>query len=86
MNVFLTGAAFIALIAAAAYVIQRLNIGHADRITAHRYSAALPGRGRATTPALLEPGRSKSPTSGEQGDHGGRGRFPPRRRRSRAGH
>lgn len=85
MSTFLTVAAFIVLITAAAYVIHRLNIEHADRIAVHRYSAPLPGRrGRGTPPLPVEPGRSESPTSGERRDHrdGGRGRFPPRRRRS----
>ncbi|MFI6563710.1 hypothetical protein [Streptomyces sp. NPDC050534] len=89
MNAFLTVAAFIVLIAAAAYVIHRLNIEHADRIAVHRYSAARPGRrGRGTPQLPVEPGRSESPTSGERRDHrdGGRGRFPPRRRRSRTTH
>ena len=44
MNAFLTVTAFIVLIAAAALVIHRLNLQHADRIAAHRYSDALPGR------------------------------------------
>lgn len=85
MSTFLTVAAFIVLITAAAYVIHRLNIEHADRIAVHRYSAPLLGRrGRGTPPPPVEPGRSESPTSGERRDHrdGGRGRFPPRRRRS----
>ncbi|MGW8719177.1 hypothetical protein ACWGNR_07700 [Streptomyces althioticus] len=89
MNAFLTAAAFIVLIAAAAFVIHRLNIEHADRIAVHRYSAVLPGRrGRGTPPPSVEPGRSESPTSGERRDHrdGGRGRFPPRRRRSPTTH
>lgn len=38
MYTFLTVAACIVLIAAAAYVIHRLNIEHADRIAVHRYS------------------------------------------------
>ncbi|MFG2576143.1 hypothetical protein [Streptomyces sp. NPDC048481] len=84
MSAFLTAAAFIVLIAAAAYVIHRLNIEHADRIAEHRYSAALPGHRRRGTLPPREPGRSQSPASGERRDHrdGGRGRFPPRRRRS----
>ncbi|MFF4189250.1 hypothetical protein ACFYZ9_39290 [Streptomyces sp. NPDC001691] len=89
MNTFLTAAASIVLIAAAAFVIHRLNIEHANRIAVHRYSAALPGRhGRGTSPPPVEPGRSESPTSGERRDHrdGGRGRFPPRRRRSPTTH
>ncbi|MFD8309040.1 hypothetical protein ACFV29_43005 [Streptomyces sp. NPDC059690] len=89
MNAFLTAAAFIVLIAAAAYVIRRLNIEHADRIAVHRYSTALPGRrGHSTPPPPVEPGRSESPTSGERRDHrdGGRSRFPPHRRRSPTTH
>jgi hypothetical protein len=89
MNAFLTAAAFVVLIAAAAYVIHRLNIQHADRIAVHRYSAPLPvrrGRGTPQPPVGLD--RSESPTTGERRDHrdGGRGRFPPRRRRSRSTH
>ncbi|MFF3464905.1 hypothetical protein [Streptomyces sp. NPDC002619] len=86
MNAFLTAAAFVVLIAAAAYVIHRLNIQHADRIAVHRYSDALPRRrGRGTPQPPVGPDRSESPTPGERRDHrdGGRGRFPPRRRRSR---
>ncbi|MER5918392.1 hypothetical protein ABT124_51350 [Streptomyces sp. NPDC001982] len=89
MNAFLTAAAFVVLIAAAAYVIHRLNIQHADRIAVHRYSVALPGRrGRGTPQPPVGPDRSESPTPGERRDHrdGGRGRFPPRRRRSRTTH
>jgi hypothetical protein len=89
MNTFLTVTAFVVLIAAAAYVIHRLNIEHADRIAVHRYSAARPGRrGRGVPLPPVEPGRSESPTSGERRDHrdGGRGRFPPRRRRSPTTH
>ena len=89
MNALLTVAGFVVLIAAAAYVIHRLNIQHTDRIAGHRYSAALPGRRVRGTPLPpVEPDRSESPTSGERRDHrnGGRGRFPPRRRRSRTTH
>ncbi|UYQ63506.1 hypothetical protein [Streptomyces peucetius] len=85
MNVFLTAAAFVVLIAAAAYVIHRLNIQHADRIAVHRYSAPLPGRrGRGMPQPPVGPDRSESSTTGEGRDHrdGGRGRFPPRRRRT----
>ena len=72
MNAFLTVTAFIVLIAAAALVIHRLNLQHADRIAAHRYSDALPGRrGRGTPLPPVEPGRSDSPTSGERRDHRG---------------
>ncbi|MER5213178.1 hypothetical protein ABT063_22010 [Streptomyces sp. NPDC002838] len=84
MNAFLTAAAFVVLIAAAAYVIHRLNIQHADRIAVRWYSVALPGRrGRGMPQPPVEQDRSESPTAGERRDHrdGGRGRFPPRRRR-----
>ncbi|MER7569154.1 hypothetical protein ACGFWE_25675 [Streptomyces sp. NPDC048523] len=77
MNAFLTVTAFIVLIAAAAYVIHRLNIEHADRIAAHRYSTPLPRRsGRATPQPPVGPDRSEWPTAGERRDHrdGGRGR------------
>ena len=86
MNAFLTAAAFIVLIAAGAYVIHRLNIQHADRIAVRRYGAPLPGRRTPQPP--VGPDRSESPTTGERRDHrdGGRGRFPPRRRRSRTTH
>ncbi|MGN9759163.1 hypothetical protein [Streptomyces sp. SD31] len=83
MNVFLTVAAFVVLIAAGAYVIHRLNIQHADRIAVRRYSVALPGRrGRGIPQPPVGPDRSESPTTGERRDHrdGGRGRFSPRRR------
>ncbi|MDO0914863.1 hypothetical protein QQM39_29750 [Streptomyces sp. DT2A-34] len=88
MNAFLTAAAFVVLIAVAAYVIHRLNIQHAERIAVHRYSAPLPGRrGRATPEPPVGPDRSESPTTGERRDHrDGGGRFPPRRRRSRTTH
>ncbi|GAA3800731.1 hypothetical protein GCM10022403_038760 [Streptomyces coacervatus] len=89
MNAFLTAAALIVLIAAAAYVIHRLNLEHADRIAVHRYSSPLPGRrGRGTPQPPVGPDPSESPTAGERRDHrdGGRGRFPPRRRSSRTTH
>ncbi|WP_406218475.1 hypothetical protein [Streptomyces canus] len=88
MNAFLTVTAFIVLIAAAAYVIHRLNIEHADRIAVHRYSAPLLRRsGRATPQPPVGP-RSGSPTAGERRDHRdeGHGRFLPRRHRSRTAH
>ncbi|GAA2916189.1 hypothetical protein GCM10011428_34670 [Streptomyces violaceus] len=62
MNAFLTAAAFVVLIAGAAYVIHRLNNQHADRIAVHRYSAPLPGRrGRGTPQPPVGPDRSESP-------------------------
>ena len=89
MNAFLTAAAFAVLIAAAAYMIHRLNLQHADRIAVYRYGSPLPGRrGRGTPQPPVGPDRSESPTTGERRDHrdGGRGRFPPRRRRSPTTH
>ncbi|PZH16601.1 hypothetical protein C1I97_06260 [Streptomyces sp. NTH33] len=91
MNTFLTTAAFLVLIAAAAFVIHRLNIEHAERIAVHRYSRALPGGPRRGTDAAQPPAGpalSTSPTVGERRDHrdGGRGRFPARRRRDRTTH
>ncbi|KMS82978.1 MULTISPECIES: hypothetical protein [Streptomyces] len=89
MNTVLTAAVFMVLIAAAAYLIHRLNIQHADRIAGYRYGAPLPGRrGRGTPQPPVGPDRIESPTAGERRDHrdGGRGRFPPRRRRGRTTH
>jgi hypothetical protein len=85
MNTFLTTGVFLVLIAAAAFVIHRLDIEHAERIAVHRYSRVLPGgprRGTDTARPPTRPPRSTSPTVGERRDHrdGGRGRFPPRRR------
>ncbi|MEU0430199.1 hypothetical protein ABZ153_00830 [Streptomyces sp. NPDC006290] len=81
----LTAVAFVVLIVAAAYVIHRLNIQHADRIAVHGYGAALPGHGGRRTPPPVGPERSDAPTPGERRDHrdGGRGRFPPGRRSAR---
>jgi hypothetical protein len=89
MNAFLTTAAFLVLIAAAAYTIHRLNIQHADRIAVHHYSARLPGRrGRGTPQPPAGPDPYQRPAAGERRDHrdGGRGRFPARRHRSRTTH
>ncbi|MFJ4819601.1 hypothetical protein [Streptomyces sp. NPDC088801] len=47
MNAFLTAAAFVVLIAGAAYVIHRLNIQHADRIAVYRYSPLCPAAAAA---------------------------------------
>ncbi|MCD7443590.1 hypothetical protein K4B79_35940 [Streptomyces lincolnensis] len=85
MNAFLTAVAFVVLIAAAAYVIHRLNLQHADRIAVHRYSAPRPGhRGRGAPQPPVGPDRSEAPVSSERRDQrdGGRGRFPSRRRRT----
>ncbi|MET9915430.1 hypothetical protein ABZZ74_54195 [Streptomyces sp. NPDC006476] len=89
MNAFLTTAAFLVLITAAAYTIHRLNIQHADRIAVHPYSARLPGRrGRGTPQPPVGPDPYQRPAPGERRDHrdGGRGRFPARRRRSPTTH
>lgn len=70
MNTFLTVVAFMVLIAAAAYVIHRLNIQHADRIAVRRYSATRPGRlGHGTPQPPVGSDRSESPTTGERRDH-----------------
>jgi hypothetical protein len=86
MNVLVTAAAFVILIAAGAYVIHRLNIQHSDRIAAHRYSAALlgrRGRGRPQPPVATED-PSGSSTRGERRGRrdAGLGRFPPGRNRT----
>ncbi|MDX3265959.1 hypothetical protein AB0N87_38205 [Streptomyces sp. NPDC093228] len=87
MNAFLTAAAFVVLIAGAAYVIHRLNIQHAERTAVHRYSAPLPGRrDRGTPQPPLGPDRSESPTIVERRDHGDENRHFPPRRRSRTTH
>jgi hypothetical protein len=83
MNAFLTAAVFALLIAAAAYVIHRLNGRHADRIAPHHYSTPRPGRrGRGGPRPPVEPRPSRPPSDGERRDHhdGGHGRFPPRHR------
>jgi hypothetical protein len=79
MNAFLTAVAFALLVAAAAYVIHRLNGQHADRIALHHYSAPRPGhRGRGGPRPPVEP-RPSRPTAERRGPHdGGHDRFPPR--------
>ena len=89
MTTLLMTADLVVLIAAAAFAIHRLNIEHAERIAVHPNSRALPGhRGRGTPQPPVGPDRSESQTTGERRDHrdGGRGRFPPRRHRSRTTH
>lgn len=73
MNAFLTAAAFVVLIAGAAYVIHRLNIQHAERIAVHWYSAPLPGRRCRGTPQA--PGGSGPVRVADHGRTAG----PPRR-------
>ncbi|MFE2277169.1 hypothetical protein ACFXAE_07865 [Streptomyces sp. NPDC059454] len=71
MNVFLTAAAFLVLVAVAAYVIHRLNLQHADRIAAYRYSAPRPGRRGRRVPQpyhapwviIRSPGRASEPSA-----------------------
>ncbi|MFF1273961.1 hypothetical protein ACFVZC_11225 [Streptomyces marokkonensis] len=83
MNALLTAAAFLVLVAVAAYVIHRLNLQHADRIAAYRYSAPLPGRrGRGTPQPPAGPDRMESPSSGERRDHGDGAAAAPRRSRT----
>lgn len=68
MNAFLTVIAFVVLIAVAAYVINRLNIQHADRIAVHRYSA--PGPAAAAT-AHRSPRRDPTGPSRQPPENGG---------------
>lgn len=68
MTTFLTATVFIVLIAAAAYVIHRLNIEHADRIAVHRYSTPRPRRSGRVTPQPPVGPRPESPTAGERRD------------------
>ncbi|MEW2076346.1 hypothetical protein ACFZAG_15820 [Streptomyces sp. NPDC012403] len=71
MNAFLTATAFVVLIAAAAYVIHRLDLQHADRIAAYRYSAPRPGRRGRCVPQpyhaprviIRPPGRASEPSA-----------------------
>lgn len=44
MNAFLTAVAFLVLVAAAAYVIHRLDLQHAERIATYRFGSPRPGR------------------------------------------
>ncbi|WP_329246079.1 hypothetical protein [Streptomyces canus] len=69
MYTFLTVAACIVLIAAAAYVIHRLNIEHADRIAVHRYSTPLLRRSGRVNPQPPVGPRSEWPTAGERRRH-----------------
>ncbi|MFJ4278453.1 hypothetical protein [Streptomyces massasporeus] len=92
MDIPLTIAALLVLIAAGAYVIHRLNSAHSERIALRSYSRFLPGppaaadRAAGTTPP---PAPHSTPSTGhERRDHrdGGRGRFRPRRQRERTTH
>jgi hypothetical protein len=72
MNTFLTAVAFLILIAVAAYVIHRLNLQHAERIAAYRYSA--PRLGRCVPqpyhalPASRPTGGASEPSAQSRGD------------------
>ncbi|GJF23332.1 hypothetical protein [Streptomyces sp. HO565] len=71
MNAFLTAAAFLVLVAVAAYVNHRLNLQHAERIAAYRYSAPRPGRRGRSVPQpyyvprviIRTPGRASEPSA-----------------------
>ncbi|MBV7696225.1 hypothetical protein [Streptomyces sp. TRM70350] len=92
MDIALTIAAFLVLIAGGAYVIHRLNSAHDERIALHSYSRFLPGRRAAADPAAgttaPTPPHSGPSAAHERRDHrdGGRGRFRPRRHRDRTTH
>ncbi|MFG2309109.1 hypothetical protein ACGFS9_10625 [Streptomyces sp. NPDC048566] len=89
MDIPLTIAALLVLIAAGAYVIHRLNSAHSERIALRSYSRFLPGppaaaeRAAGTTAPLAS---HSTPSAGhERRDHrdGGRGHFRPRHHRER---
>ncbi|MEW2808661.1 hypothetical protein AB0929_16400 [Streptomyces massasporeus] len=92
MDIALTIAALLVLIAAGAYVIHRLNSAHSERIALRSYSRFLPGppaaadRAAGTTPP--PPSHSTPSAALDRRDHrdGGRGRFRPRRHRERTTH
>ncbi|WP_199551480.1 hypothetical protein [Streptomyces sp. N35] len=89
MESALTAAAFLLLIALAAYVIHRLNLQHAERIALRTYSPAQPGQRPPTEPGIAgTPPPRPAPLPADRHDHrdGGRGRFGARRRRDRTTH
>ncbi|NGO81189.1 hypothetical protein G6045_36830 [Streptomyces sp. YC504] len=91
MEAALTAAAFLLLIALAAYVIHRLNLQHAERIALRTYSPAQAGRRPSTEPGIAvtpPPPHAPLPAVADRHDHrdGGRGRFGARRRRDRTTH
>ncbi|SFN68646.1 hypothetical protein SAMN04487980_102853 [Streptomyces sp. cf124] len=95
MDIVLTIAAFLVLIAGGAYVIHRLNSAHGERIASHSYSRFLPGRPASadraadnTAPPPPHSAPSAASAAHERRDHrdGGRGRFRPRRHRDRTTH
>ncbi|MFH9712729.1 hypothetical protein ACH4MW_23670 [Streptomyces luteogriseus] len=91
MDIALTIAAFLVLIAGGAYVIHRLNSAHGERIASRSYSRFLPGRpaaDRAVGTTAPPPPHSAPSAAHERRDHrdGGRGRLLPRRHRDRPTH
>lgn len=91
MNVFLTVVGLLALIVLGAFLIHRLNAAHAERIATHGYDHARSGGPRHDTGTMRPPSwprPSVSPDVTERHDQrdGGRGRYPPRRRRDRTTH
>ncbi|GAA2231725.1 hypothetical protein GCM10010104_27130 [Streptomyces indiaensis] len=92
MDIDLSIAVLLVLIAAGAYVIHRLNSAHSDRTALRSCSRFLPGppaaddRAAGTTPP--PPSHSTPSASLDRRDHrdGGRGRFRPRRHRERTTH
>ncbi|WP_210590559.1 hypothetical protein [Streptomyces sp. GESEQ-35] len=88
MDAAFTAAAFLVLIAVAAYVIHRLNTQHAERIALRTYSPSLPGYRAPAEPgnAGTPPPQPVAPTDRHDHRDGGRGRFPSRRRRDRTTH
>ncbi|MFJ1731173.1 hypothetical protein [Streptomyces sp. NPDC088254] len=92
MDIDLSIAALLVLIAAGAYVIHRLNSAHSERIAMRSDSRFLPGppaaADRAACTTSPPPSHSTPTAALERRDHrdGGRGRFPPRRHRERTTH
>ena len=82
----LTVAVFLVLIAAATYVLHRLNAQHAERIALRSYGRP-PSGGRADAPGNGDSAQPSPPPPAPPAEHthrdhrdGGRGRFRPRRR------
>ncbi|MFI1538716.1 hypothetical protein [Streptomyces anandii] len=64
MSAFSTTSVSLVLTAAVASVIHRLDFEHAERITAHRYSRALPGDPRRSTDTAQPPATSTVQVAG----------------------
>lgn len=92
LDIDLSIAALLVLIAAGPHVIHRLNCAHSERIALRSYNRFLPGppaaadRTVGTTPP--PPSHSTPSAALDRRDHrdGGRGRFRPRRHRDRTTH